>query len=86
MAIDTLKFARRLQDAGVPPKQAEAEAEAIQEALDTATATKSDIVELRGEITTLRMELMGKIGTLRWMIGFDLVLTAAILGKLLLLR
>ncbi len=29
---------------------------------------------------------MGKIGTLRWMIGFDLVLTAAILGKLLLLR
>jgi hypothetical protein len=86
MAIDTLKFARRLQEAGVPSKQAEAEAEAIQEALDTATATKSDIVELKGEITTLRMELMGKIGTLRWMIGFDLVLTAAILGKLLLVH
>jgi hypothetical protein len=86
VAIDTLKFARRLQEAGVPPRQAEAEAEAIQEALETATATKSDIVELTGEITTLRMELMGKIGTLRWMIGVDLVLTAAILGKLLLVH
>jgi hypothetical protein len=75
MAIDTLKFARRLQEAGVPPKQAEAEAEAIQEALETATATKSDIVELKGEIATLR-----------WMTGFDLALTAAVLGKLLLLH
>ncbi len=75
MPIDTLKFARRLEEAGVPPKQAEAEAEAIQEALDAATATKSDIVELRGEIATLR-----------WMIGFNLALTAAVLGKLLLVH
>jgi polyhydroxyalkanoate synthesis regulator phasin len=86
MAIDTLKFARRLQEARVPPKQAEAEADAIQEALETATATKSDIVELKGEITTLRMELMGKIATLRWTMGFDLALTAAVVGKLLLVH
>ena len=50
MAIDTLKFARRLQEAGVSPRQAEAEAEAIQEALEMATATKSDIIELRGKL------------------------------------
>jgi len=75
MPIDTLKFPRRLQEAGVPPKQAEAEAEAIQEVLETATATKSDIAELKGQIATLR-----------WMIGFDLGLTAAILGRLLLLH
>lgn len=68
------------------PDRREAEAEAIQEALEMATATKSDIVELSRELTTLRMELTSKISTLRWMIGFDLALTAAILGELLLLH
>jgi len=71
IAVDTLKLARRPQEAGVSPKQAEAETEAIQEALDTAPATKSDIIEFKGEIATLR-----------WMIGFELALTAAILGRL----
>jgi|GEM_PF-1409736 len=83
MAIDTLKFARRLQEAGVPPRQAEGRSRSNP---GSATATRSDIVELSGELTTLRMELTSKIGTLRWKIGFDLPLTAAILGKLLLLR
>jgi len=66
MTIDTLKFVRRLQAAGVPLKQAEAEAEAIQEALEAATATKSDIVG-KGEIGSLKgqiTKLEGRFTTL----------------------
>ena len=74
MAIDTLNFARRLEAAGASAKQAEAEAEAIQEALETGTATKGDVAELRGEIATLKR-----------MASFDLALTAAILAKLLII-
>ena len=60
--FDTLKFARRLKDAGVPEKQAEAEAEAIREAfaeaLDTQVATKADIARLERELLIVK-----------WMIG-----------------
>lgn len=60
--FDTLKFAKRLKGAGVPDKQAEAEAEAIREAfseaLDTQVATKADIARL-----DRRLDLIS------WMIG-----------------
>jgi len=41
--FDTLKFARRLKDAGVSEAQAEAIKEVFAEALDTQVATKSDM-------------------------------------------
>ncbi len=60
--FDTLKFARRLKNAGVSEQQAEAEAEAIKEAfaeaLDTQVATKGDIARLETKITLTQ-----------WMIG-----------------
>ena len=34
IAFDTLKYSKRLKDAGVPDKQAEAEAEALAEVLE----------------------------------------------------
>ena len=83
MAIDTLKFARRLEAAGVSSKQAEAEAEAIQEALEAGAATKSDLVEFRADLRAEITELRGKFNLLYWMIGFNLALTTAVLGKLL---
>ncbi len=63
--FDTLKFTRRLKDVGVSERQAEAEAEAISdamaEALHTEIARKSDIqkskTELKDEIQALRAEL-----------------------------
>ncbi len=72
-AFDTLKFARRLKDAGVPERQAEAEAEAIQdafsEALDTQVPTKADIAKLeigiKGDISRLET----KVTLTQWMIG-----------------
>jgi len=48
LAFDTLKYANRLKEADVPPKQAEMQAEMMRDVLETAfqaaeLATKSDI-------------------------------------------
>ena len=62
MAIDTLKVAKRLREAGFTEPQAEAIVAAVQEATRGADlATKADIAELRtelkAEIADLRSEL-----------------------------
>ena len=62
ITFDTLKFVRRLKDAGVPEKQAEAEAEALAEvfaeALETQLATRSDMIRIEGELKLIK-----------WMVG-----------------
>jgi len=53
VTFDTLKFANRLKAAGVPEKQAEAEAEILAEALEVNAknlATKEDLVMLEQRI------------------------------------
>ncbi len=69
VAFDTLKLARRLREAGMPPEQAEAvadaEAEALGEFVLSNLATKADIAEVKGEIADLRGELKGEIADLR---------------------
>jgi len=64
LTFDTLKFANRLKTAGVPAVQAEAEADALSEVLETnlsELATKSDLREvetgLRHEISDLRKDM-----------------------------
>jgi coiled-coil family 90 protein len=64
LTFDTLKFANRLKTAGVPAVQAEAEADALAEVLETnlgELATKSDLREvetgLRHEIGDVRHEI-----------------------------
>jgi hypothetical protein len=62
MAIDTLKVAKRLREAGFTEPQAEAVIAAVQEATGGAElATKADIADLRAElkaeIADLRSEL-----------------------------
>jgi hypothetical protein len=69
--IDTLKLARRLQDAHLPKEQAEALADGLAEALKEDTITKADlsvaITELRSDIdkgfNRVKTEL------LFWMVG-----------------
>ena len=59
MAIDTLKVAKRLHEAGFTEPQAEAVTAAVQEATQGAElATKADLAELRAE-------LKAEIGTLK---------------------
>jgi F0F1-type ATP synthase membrane subunit b/b' len=64
LTFDTLKFANRLKTAGVPSVQAEAEADALAEVLETnlgELATKEDLratkEDLRHEINNLRHEI-----------------------------
>jgi outer membrane protein TolC len=58
MAFDTLSYARRLKQAGVPEAQAEAMADATRELVGTDVATKPDLAALRAEIAAVRAEIV----------------------------
>lgn len=74
-SLDTLKFANRLKAAGVPDKQAEAEAEAIAEVMAEAVstsdlATKRDILDNQ---TATRQELHDmELRITKWVVGLAL--------------
>jgi hypothetical protein len=89
--FDTLKFANKLKQAGVPDKQAEAEAEVLAEALAVNLrdfTTKDDLKHLEERINarfeTLEERSRGRFTLLQWMLGFNLALSATILVKLFL--
>jgi hypothetical protein len=68
--FDTLKLARRLEDAGFSPRQAGDTAEALAEVMSGAElATAADFTalrtELKAEIAALRSELKADIAALR---------------------
>jgi hypothetical protein len=81
--LDTLKYAKRLQEAGFTPPQAEAQAQALWEAIEGTVATKQDLELLRQEIKELETRMDGRFRLQNWMIGFNLALTVAVLAKLL---
>src|SRR5437870_11085074 len=53
MTFDTLSYARRLRQAGVPEAQAEAMADATRELVMQDVATKGDVTALRSDIAGL---------------------------------
>ena len=58
IAIDTLRVAKRLREAGLTEPQAEAVTAAVQEATQGAElATKADLAEVKADVATLRSEL-----------------------------
>ena len=70
VTFDTLKFVHTLKAAGIPDKQAEAEAEAISEALevnlkDLVTKEYLD-VKFQQDLAPVRTDL----AVLKWMMGF----------------
>ena len=65
MRIDSLKFARKLEAAGLDRKAAEAIAEGVTEVDVSDLATKTDIAELRQEIGSLRAATKADIAELR---------------------
>ena len=77
VTFDTLKFANKLKNAGVPAPQAEAEAQAIAEAFEASeVATKSDLNLAMAEV---------KADLIKWMVGLSMAqigLMVAILIKL----
>ena len=95
--LDTLKLAKRFKDAGVPEPHAEVFAEALRETQDTSIAdlaTKADLetakADLKAEMRLLRSDFdlklsdaRGDMTLMKWMLGFNLALSAAVLVKLL---
>lgn len=57
VAFDTLKFAKRLKEAGFSEQQAEALAEAEAELFEAHLATKQDIAEVRREIAEVQRRI-----------------------------
>lgn len=60
VAFDTLTYARRLREVGVPQEQAEAHAEALAAAVTETLATKHDLQELA---SASRQDLQGLAST-----------------------
>lgn len=77
--FDTLRYAKRLKEAGFTEQQAEVQAEARAEILEGELATKRDIAELKAELKRDIAE--GKAETVRWMAGM-LVAQAALIAAL----
>lgn len=72
--FDALKFAQRLEKAGLGREQAiafaEAQREVFAEALETQLATKGDVQRMERDLLLLR-----------WMIGFNLAFTLALVWR-----
>lgn len=62
--LDTLKYSHQLEAAGVTREQAEAQAEALREALDQGDlATKADLTATKADLTTEIRELETRLTT-----------------------
>jgi ABC-type sulfate transport system substrate-binding protein len=57
LRIDTLKFVRKLTEAGMDRRQAEAIVDGLSEADTSELATKTDIAELRVEMREMKAEI-----------------------------
>ncbi len=66
ITFDTLKFAKKLEKAGLPQEQAEAIAEAFKEAsAEAEVATKRDVEHLEIKIAEMKFDL------LKWIVGMS---------------
>ena len=87
MSFDTLAFVKRLADAGMDTRQAEALAGALNEIIFDTLATRSDLRELElrisGNLKDLELRLTNSLtGRMGAMIAGSTALTVAILGAL----
>ncbi|MCX8017667.1 MAG: CCDC90 family protein [Rhodocyclaceae bacterium] len=65
ITFDTLKYAKKLKQAGFSEEQAEAQASALAEAVsEIDVATKRDIDNLKNELQKLELRLTLKMGAL----------------------
>lgn len=79
IAFDTLAYANKLKQAGVPDRQAEVQAEAMAELVEERLATKRDLSELEEWIANRMNELEYRL-TVR--LGSMLVVAVSILAAL----
>lgn len=62
--FDTLRYAKRLKEAGFTEQQAEVQTEALREIIEDKLATKADIVMLKRDIKTLEYKLTIRLGSM----------------------
>jgi hypothetical protein len=74
--FDTLQYAKRLQEAGVPTRQAEIQAEMLAEVVQGELATKRDLKEIETRLE-LKIETI-KSETVKWVAGLLLAQAALI--------
>ena len=79
--FDTLSYARRLKDAGVGEKQAEAHAEAVRDAITQGVATKADIARLENKMDG--MATKAELYRTMWLQTFAILGGVGLLIKLL---
>ena len=81
ITFDTLKYSDRLKEAGVPAAQAEAEARAMAEALNSSDlATKADLLELKMATKADLLDL--KMDIIKWIVGLALAQVGLLIGIL----
>ena len=79
LTFDTLAYVKKLREAGVDEKQAEAQAVALAAVLKETSGelvTKQDIDRLSEQVDA-------KFKLLQWMLGFNLALSTAVLWALI---
>jgi hypothetical protein len=81
--FNTLRYAKRLEEAGIPRQQAEAHVQIIAEIVEGDLATKQDVKELKDEMQKLEYRLVIKLGAL--VAGLGAVTVAATTATLKLL-
>ena len=91
--FDTLKYANALKAAGVPDKQAEAQAAVLADALAVNLkdlVTKDDLKQvvdlLHADMGLLRADMNGQFTLLKWMVGALIPLVIGVLVRLLFFR
>ena len=76
-SFDTLKYATNLKKAGVAPEQAEAQAIALAEVLQTNLKDLVTKDDLKSALTELRTELKNDSGSLRTELKHDIALLSS---------
>lgn len=82
ITFDTLKFADKLEAAGVPAAQAKAEAQALAEVLASSeVATSRDMERLESKIENRFERIAGEMTLIKWMLGLLLAGVASLVLK-----
>lgn len=86
LRIDTLSFARRLTDAGLDRKVAEAIVEGLSEADTSDLATKPDVAAVRSELQDVKSELQSRITEVKAELQLSIAETKAELLRFMLVQ
>ncbi|MBF0182743.1 MAG: DUF1640 domain-containing protein [Magnetococcales bacterium] len=83
LPFDTLAFVKKLETAGVPSSQAEAQAEALTDILRKVEESRLEELATKGDILRLEKDIAdAKADMLKWTAGMFAAQTALIIGAM----